>query len=121
MASATVAKIEGIVLVTLQDDGTLAEAGMLLAQVGDQLAAAAAYGVLIDVAMLSMIDSFAVRMLANLVGTARLMGAQAVIAGMRPEVAIAMVELGADLPRVSAALNVDIGMARLRVMAGDRV
>ncbi len=119
MPAASMIRIEQILLVTLQDEASAAEIGDLLGMVGDQVVATEARGVLIDLSTLSLVDSFLARMLASLVTMTRILGAQAIIAGMRPEVAIAMVELGAELPQIAAALNVDVGLETLRQRIGS--
>lgn len=72
-----------------------------------------AHGVLIDIASLEIVDSFIGRMIANIVGMARMLDAETVVVGMRPAVAITLVELGMTLSGVRTALNVDNGMAML--------
>jgi rsbT antagonist protein RsbS len=74
----------------------------------------ASKGVLIDISTLEMVDSFIGRMVADISGMGKILGAETILVGMQPAVAITLVELGLSLPGVATALNVERGMALLR-------
>ena len=78
----------------------------LLERVGRQRAR----GILIDVAAVDVLDSFAARTLGDLAYMARLRGAQTVVVGISPEVAMALVRLAVHLPLLRTALDLEEGL-----------
>jgi rsbT antagonist protein RsbS len=71
-------------------------------------------GVLIDVTALDVLDSFATRTLRGIAYVAKLRGANAVVVGIQPEVAFAMVQLGLALDGVATALDLEEGLDYLK-------
>ena len=72
-------------------------------------------GVIIDVTVLDVIDSFATRTLRAIAHMLKLRGAETVIVGIQPDVAFAMVQLGLTLEGVGTALDLEEGLAFLDV------
>ena len=107
-------KIEDFLLVSIQVDMHDQLALTLLDDLTQRIVAARARAVLIDISALEMVDSFMGRMLGNIASMSRILDAQTVVVGMRPAVAITLVELGLSLPGIRTALNVDAGLALLR-------
>ena len=103
-------KMGECLLVTIQVDMHDRLAMTLQDDLSERIAATRARGVLIDISALEMVDSFIGRMLGNIAAIARVLDANTVVVGMRPAVAITLVELGLALPGVSTALNVEKGM-----------
>jgi len=79
----------------------------------DQVGRFRSRGVIIDVTVLDVMDSFAVRTLSTLSQMVTLRGAETVIVGIQPEVAFAMVQLGLTLSGVATALDLEEGLAYL--------
>src|SRR5712664_417717 len=80
----------------------------------EQIVRHRALGVRIDISALEIVDSFIGRALGNIAKMARVLDAETVVVGMRPAVAITLVELGLNLTGVRTALNVERGMDLLR-------
>jgi rsbT antagonist protein RsbS len=77
-------------------------------------------GVIVDVTILDVIDSFAARTLREIAQTVKLRGAEPVIVGIQPEVAFSMVQLGLTLGDVPTELDLEEGLATLdAIMNGE--
>jgi rsbT antagonist protein RsbS len=107
-------KLEDFLLVSIQVDMHDQLALTLQDDLTQKIVASHARAVLIDISALEMVDSFMGRMLGNIASMSRILDAQTVVVGMRPAVAITLVELGLSLPGIRTALNVDAGLALLR-------
>ena len=107
-------KMGEFLLVTIQVDLHDQMATRLLEDLTAAVDRTGAKGVLIDISALEMVDSFIGRMIANLSRMSRILDARTVVVGMRPAVAITLVELGLSLAGVDTALDVERGMRRLR-------
>jgi rsbT antagonist protein RsbS len=114
MEQIPILKIGDCLLVTIQVDMHDRLATALQNDLTEKIVATKARGVLIDISALEMVDSFIGRMLNNIASMSRVLDAVTVVVGMRPAVAITLVELGLKLTGVRTALNVDSGLASIR-------
>ncbi len=115
-------KVGRVLIVPIQVDMDDATVLQLQDSILNELERTGARGVLIDISLLEMVDSFIGRMLSDIAAMARIMDARTVVVGMQPAVAITLVELGLELGGVDTVLNVDEGIKLLRgefVLDGD--
>ena len=106
-------KIRDFLIVSIQVDMHDKLAIQLQSQILEEIERTGAKGVLIDISVLEMVDSFIGRMLSGMASMAAIMDAAVVIVGMQPAVAITLVELGLEMPGVDTALNMEKGMEML--------
>ncbi|MCM2677036.1 MULTISPECIES: STAS domain-containing protein [Alkalicoccobacillus] len=71
-------------------------------------------GVVIDLTSVDMIDSFIAKVLGDVVDMSSLMGAKVVLTGIRPAVAITLIDMGIKLEDVSTALDLEQGLEKLQ-------
>jgi rsbT antagonist protein RsbS len=114
-------KMGDYLLVTIQVDMHDRLAMTLQDDLTSRIVDAHAKGVLIDISALDIVDSFIGRMLGDIAAMSRILDAETVVVGMRPAVAITLVELGLSLTGVRTALNVERGMELLRQRIKERL
>lgn len=107
-------KMGEFLLVSIQVDMHDRLAMTLQDELTERIVRTRARGVLIDISSLDVVDSFIGRMLGHIAAMSRILDAETVVVGMRPAVAITLVELGLSLPGIRTALNVEKGMEVLR-------
>jgi rsbT antagonist protein RsbS len=113
VARIPIIKIGDNLIVPIQVDMTDETVTQLQAHVLAEIKRTGARGVLIDISVLEMVDSFIGRMLTGIARMASIMDASVVIVGMRPAVAITLVELGLELKDIDYALNIEAGIELL--------
>jgi rsbT antagonist protein RsbS len=106
-------KLGRILLVSIQVDLQDHTALALQEDLSERIVETGASGVLIDISAVEIVDSFIGRMFATIASISRVLDAETVVVGMRPAVAITLVELGLSLGGVRTALDVEKGMRLL--------
>ncbi|MEW2075952.1 STAS domain-containing protein [Streptomyces sp. NPDC012403] len=108
-----VLRLGDVLLVTLQGDLYDSTAHQLQQDLSETIARSGVTGVVIDISGVEVVDSFLGRVLAEIAAQTELLAARTVVAGMRPAVAITLVELGLTLPGVRTALTTEAAMELL--------
>jgi rsbT antagonist protein RsbS len=103
-----------VLLVSIQVDLEDQLALALQEDLADRIVSTGAHGVIIDITALDIVDSFVGRMLATIAAVSKVLDAETVVVGMRPAVAITLVELGLPLRGIRTALNLEMGLNLLR-------
>ncbi|HEU5107774.1 MAG TPA: STAS domain-containing protein, partial [Micromonosporaceae bacterium] len=120
MERVPILKLGDVLLVSIQVDLDDQTAVQLQEDLAERIVASGAHGVIIDISGLDIVDSFIGRMLSTTASVSRVLDAETVVVGMRPAVAITLVELGLSLNGVRTALNVERGLELLALArAGD--
>ncbi|MET7703998.1 STAS domain-containing protein [Streptomyces sp. NPDC005485] len=112
-AHVPVLKLGDVLLVTLQGELHDHAAEQLQQDIGEAITRSHVTGVVIDVSGVAIVDSFLGRVFAEIAATAGLLAARTVVAGMRPAVALTLVELGLTLPGLRTALDTDHALGLL--------
>ncbi|MGW0294659.1 STAS domain-containing protein [Streptomyces tuirus] len=110
-----VLQLGDVLLVTLQGELHDGMAEQLQQDITARISDSRVSGVVIDISGVEIVDSFLGRVLAEIAAGAKLLAARTVLAGMRPAVAITLVELGLTLPGLRTALDVERAMELLGV------
>lgn len=115
MSVASILKQGSLLIVSVPSMAGDRELGDLLDDLSDQVTGHRSRGVLIDVTDLDVLDSYATNMLQTIAAVVRLRGADTVIVGIQPDVALAMVQLGLTLPGIHTAVDLEDGIRCLQL------
>ena len=118
MTAVPVVRIRDALVAALQEDIEDRSALELADRLAREVSANGATLVLLDVSAAQVVDSFISRVIVDIARVCRLLGAQVTVVGIRPAVAITLVELGLTLEGVRTALTIDDALAALEDGAG---
>lgn len=114
MSVVPIVDIDDVLFVSVGDELEDQAVATLQQELAERVVATRARGVLIDISVLDVVDSYMARALHEIAAATALLSATTVVVGMRPEVAITLAELGLTLPGMRTALSVREGLAALR-------
>jgi len=120
MAEITMMKIGLVLVVPIQVELHNSAAAQVQEDIMQNIEETEVKGLLIDVSKLQVVDSFLGRLIGDTAAMARVMGCQTVVAGLQPEVAITLMELGLHLEGIYTVLNTERGLELLEEVAGDK-
>ena len=113
-------RLKDILLTSIQVDLTDQEALDFQADVLRVVSETEAQGIVIDITAMDVIDSFMARVINDTANMVRLLGAEVVLSGMQPMVALTLIEMGRELVGVETALNLDQGLEKLQRLIEER-
>jgi len=113
-------KLKDILITSIQIDLTDQEAIGFQTDVLAKVSETDAKGVVIDITALDVVDSFMARVLNNTATMVRLLGAEVVLCGMQPSVALTLIEMGRELIGVETALNLDQAVDKINELIKSR-
>lgn len=113
-------RLGDILLTSIQVDLTDAEVMLFQADVLRAIADTEGRGLAIDITALEVVDSFMARTINDTASMARLLGAEVVVCGMHPAVALTLIEMGRGLIGVETTFNLNEGLTRLNRKIAQR-
>jgi rsbT antagonist protein RsbS len=110
MARVPIVRLRDTLIASVPDDVRDRDARELLENLGNALERHGGRAIILDISLVDTMDSYLGRTLSDLASGARLFGAMTIVVGMRPAVAITLVELGLQLTGIRTALNLDLAL-----------
>ena len=112
-------KLNDLLLTSIQEDLTDNDAIVFQKDLIEKVNGTEVKGVAIDITAMDMIDSFLARVINETANMVRLQGADVVVCGMQPCVALTLVEMGRELIGVESALNLEQGMEKIGALVAS--
>ncbi|SEP79273.1 rsbT antagonist protein RsbS [Ectothiorhodospira magna] len=120
MKKIPILRLNRILLVSIQEDLTDNEAMQFQSDLVNKVAEIEALGVAVDITALDVVDSYMARVINDTASMVRLLGAEVMICGIQPFVAITLIEMGRDLIGADCAFNLDQGLDMLKTRIAGR-
>lgn len=113
-------RLDRLLLVSIQEDLTDNEAMQFQSDLVNKVAEIEALGVAVDITALDVVDSYMARVINDTASMVRLLGAEVVICGVQPFVAMTLIEMGRDLIGADCTFNLDQGLEQLKARIASR-
>lgn len=113
MEKIPIIKIKNFLIVSLDSDLTDKSAIELQSDILNKVYENTVKGVLIDISVLDMVDSYLGKIIADMSAMIKLLGSETVLVGMKPNVAITLVEMGFNIDGITTSMNVETGIEML--------
>jgi rsbT antagonist protein RsbS len=113
-------RLKDVLLTSIQVDLTDQEAMQFQSDMLHMVAKSNATGIVIDITAMEIVDSYMARVLNETATMVKVLGAEAVVCGMRPAVALTLIEMGRELVGVESTLNLDQAMDRIQQLIYSR-
>ena len=113
-------RLKDVLLTSIQVDLTDQDALDFQTDVLRVVSETEAQGIVIDITAMDVVDSFMARALNDTARMVQMLGAEVVLCGMQPMVALALTEMGRELTGVETALNLDRGLEKLNQLIRER-
>ena len=114
-------KLREILLASVQVDLTDEDAIQFRSDLLEMISATDAYGVVVDITALDIVDSYMARVINDTATMAGILGAEVIVCGMQPGVALTLIEMGRELIGVETALNLNSAVDELEKRISDRL
>lgn len=112
--SVPILEIDNLLIVSIQIELDDNSALQLQQDLASKLTDTGSSGIVLDFTAVQIVDSFIARVIGDMARITKLMGSEMVVTGLKPQVALTLVDLGIDLVGVTTALNLQKGIDRLR-------
>lgn len=113
-------KLGHILLTSIQEDLTDQDAVDFQNDVLKMVMHKDASGLVVDITALDVVDSFMARVINETANMVRLLGAEIVVCGMQPSVALTLIEMGRELLGVQTALTLELGLEKINILIKKR-